>query len=245
MAGASALCCLPGHSATDASYARSNLENLVHPLLKILAALIPILLLGTPAPARAAAPTKAQSPAGAPAPASVRRAVFAGGCFWCVEAAYEGTPGVVDVVSGYAGGSLANPSYERVSAGGTGHFEVVQVTYDPARIDYARLLDIYWRNVDPFDAGGQFCDRGESYRAAIFVDGAAERQLAETSKASLARRFGKPIATRVIDAAPFYAAEDYHQDYHVRNPLRYKYYSTSCGRAARLESIWGKAEKLR
>ncbi len=217
----------------------------MHPLLKVLAALIPALLLGTPAPAQTPAPAEARAPADAPATVPARRAVFAGGCFWCVEAAFDGTPGVIDVVSGFAGGRLANPSYERVTSGGTGHFEVVQVTYDPARIDYARLLDIYWRNVDPFDAGGQFCDRGDSYRAAIFVDGTAERQLAEASKASVAQRFGKPIATRVIDAAPFYVAEDYHQDYHVKNPLRYKYYSSSCGRAARLESIWGKAAKSR
>ena len=185
----------------------------------------------------AAAPGQAPSPGSAP----VQRAVFAGGCFWCVEAAFDGVPGVVDVVSGFAGGTLPNPSYERVSAGGTGHFEVVQVSYDPARIRYAQLLDIYWRNVDPFDAGGQFCDRGDSYRAAIFVGSAAERQLAEASKAALEKRFGKPIAARILDAPTFYPAEDYHQDYHVKNPLRYKFYSTSCGRAARLEQVWGKA----
>jgi peptide-methionine (S)-S-oxide reductase len=144
------------------------------------------------------------------------------------------------VVSGYSGGTLANPSYERVSAGGTGHAEVVQVSYDPGRISYARLLEIFWRNVDPFDAGGQFCDRGESYKSAIFVAGAAERQLAEASKAALEKRFGKPIATRVRDAAPFYPAEDYHQDYHAKNPLRYKFYRSSCGRDARLDAVWGK-----
>jgi peptide-methionine (S)-S-oxide reductase len=168
------------------------------------------------------------------------RAVFAGGCFWCVEAAFEGTPGVLDVVSGFAGGKVANPSYERVTAGGTGHAEVVQVTYDPARIDYATLLDIFWRNVDPFDAGGQFCDRGDSYRAEIFVGGPEERRLAEATKAQIEKRFGRPVVTAISAAAPFYPAEDYHQDYHVKNPLRYKYYSTSCGRAARLARIWGR-----
>ncbi len=174
---------------------------------------------------------------------AVQRATFAGGCFWCVEAAYEGIPGVIDVVSGFSGGALANPSYDRVTAGGTGHAEVVLVTYDPARISYAQLLDVFWRNVDPFDAGGQFCDRGDSYRAEIFVGSTAERQLAEASKAALEKRFGKPIATRIVEAAPFYAAEDYHQNYNVKNPLRYKFYSTSCGRASRLESIWGKAAR--
>jgi peptide-methionine (S)-S-oxide reductase len=203
-------------------------ENAVMRFVTMLAALVAALGFALPAASQGAGP-------GAP-----QRAVFAGGCFWCVEAAFEGVPGVIDVVSGYAGGTLANPSYERVSAGGTGHFEVVQVSYDPARIAYAQLLEIYWRNVDPFDGGGQFCDRGDSYLAAIFVAGATERQQAEASKAALEKRFGKPIATRVLDAATFYAAEDYHQDYHVKNPLRYKYYSTSCGRAARLERIWGK-----
>jgi peptide-methionine (S)-S-oxide reductase len=185
-----------------------------------------------------AGPAAAQSPPAGAAP--LQRAVFAGGCFWCVEAAFDSVPGVVDVVSGFAGGTLANPSYERVTAGGTGHFEVVQVSYDPARVRYAQLLDVYWRNIDPFDGGGQFCDRGDSYRAAIFVADAAQRQQAEASKAALEKRFGKPIATRVLEAAPFYAAEDYHQDYHVKNPLRYKFYSTSCGRAARLAAIWGR-----
>jgi peptide-methionine (S)-S-oxide reductase len=214
-----------------------------------------LLLLSTftvPAFAQPAAGSTPQAPASArqagdapAAPGTTRRAVFAGGCFWCVEAAYEGTPGVLDVVSGFAGGTQANPSYEQVTAGGTGHYEVVQVRYDPARVSYARLLDIFWRNVDPFDAGGQFCDRGESYRAAIFAGDAAERQLAESSKAALEKRFGKTVAVRILDAAPFYPAEDYHQDYHVKNPLRYKFYSTSCGRAARLEQVWGRPAGVR
>lgn len=186
-----------------------------------------------------AAPAPASLPGQATAQSTVRHAVFAGGCFWCVEAAFEGTPGVLDVVSGFAGGTLANPSYERVSAGGTGHYEVVQVSYDPARIGYARLLEIVWRNVDPFDDGGLFCDRGDSYLAVIFAGDAAERQLAESSKTALEKRFGKPVATRILPGAPFYAAEDYHQDYHRWNPLRYKFYSTSCGRAARLAEVWG------
>lgn len=206
----------------------------------ILALLASTLGLVMPAAAQTAAPSTAPA-----APAALRQAVFAGGCFWCVEAAFEGIPGVADVVSGYAGGRVANPSYEQVSAGGTGHAEVVRVSYDPSRIGYGRLLEIFWRNVDPFDAGGQFCDRGDSYRAAIFVADAAERQLAEASKATLEKRFGKPIATRLVEATPFYPAEGYHQDYHAKNPVRYKFYSTSCGRAARLSSIWGKEAQPR
>ena len=174
-----------------------------------------------------------------PAPATVRTAVFAGGCFWCMETAFEGRPGVGAVVSGFSGGSLLNPTYERVSSGGTGHAEVVQVTYDPRKISYATLLDIYWRNVDPFDSGGQFCDRGDSYRSEIFVADEAERKLAETSKAALAQRFGKAIATRVTSAARFYPAEDYHQDYHLKNPVRYKFYRAGCRRDSRLDAVWG------
>ncbi|MCU0758003.1 MAG: peptide-methionine (S)-S-oxide reductase MsrA [Steroidobacteraceae bacterium] len=193
----------------------------------------------------AAVPAQQPGDARPAASGAAKRAVFAAGCFWCVEAAYEGTPGVLDVMSGFAGGTLANPSYEQVTAGGTGHYEVVQVTYDPARVSYARLLDIYWRNVDPFDGSGQFCDRGDSYRPAIFAGDAAERQQAEASKAALEKRLGKPFAVRVLAAVPFYPAEDYHQDYHVKNPLRYKFYSTSCGRAARLEQVWGKPAPAR
>jgi peptide-methionine (S)-S-oxide reductase len=208
-------------------------EVSVNVLPRLLAALAAVLL--------PAAPVQAQT---AP-PVLVQRAVFAGGCFWCVEAAFEGIPGVLDVVSGFSGGTLANPSYERVTAGGTGHAEVVQVTYDPGKTRYQTLLEIFWRNIDPLDAGGQFCDRGASYRAEIFVADAAERQLAEASKAALEQRFGKPIATRISAAAPFYPAEGYHQDYHARNPLRYKLYRTSCGRDARLDALWGKEARGR
>jgi peptide-methionine (S)-S-oxide reductase len=170
---------------------------------------------------------------------ATRTAVFAGGCFWCMEGPFEQLVGVLDVRSGFAGGRTVRPSYEQVTRGGTGHAEVVQVTYDPARVGYATLLEIYWRNVDPFDAGGQFCDRGDSYRPEIFVGSDEERRLAEQSKAALEKRFGRSLAVRISPAAPFYEAEGYHQDYHRRNPLRYGYYRSRCGRDARLEAVWG------
>ncbi len=175
----------------------------------------------------------------AAAASTTRTAVFAGGCFWCMEAPFERLVGVLDVRSGFAGGRTVRPSYDEVTRGGTGHAEVVQVTFDPARVSYATLLEVYWRNVDPFDAGGQFCDRGESYRPEIFVASDEERRLAEQSKAALEKRFGRSVAVRISPAAPFYEAEAYHQDYHSRNPLRYRYYRSRCGRDARLEEVWG------
>jgi peptide-methionine (S)-S-oxide reductase len=179
------------------------------------------------------------APAQSAPPAATRTAVFAGGCFWCMEGPFEKLAGVSEVVSGYAGGRTANPSYEQVTAGGTGHAEVVRVSYDPAKVSYATLLEIYWRNVDPFDGGGQFCDSGPSYRPEIFVGNDEERRLAEQSKAALEKRFGKSIAVRITKATPFYAAEGYHQDYYLRNPLRYRYYRSGCGRDNRLEQVWG------
>jgi peptide-methionine (S)-S-oxide reductase len=180
------------------------------------------------------------APREATAPAASRTAVFAGGCFWCMEGPFEALVGVSKVVSGYSGGRTVNPTYKEVSNEDTGHAEVVQVTYDPRKISYQTLLDIYWRNVDPFDGGGQFCDRGSSYRTEIFVSGEEERRLAEASKAALVKRFGRAVTTPVTAAAPFYEAEEYHQDYHLRNPVRYRYYRGGCGRDARLEKIWGK-----
>ena len=179
------------------------------------------------------------APAQSPPAAAPRTAVFAGGCFWCMEGPFEKLVGVSDVVSGYAGGRTVNPTYEQVTAGGTGHTEVVRVSYDPAKVSYATLLEIYWRNVDPFDGGGQFCDRGPSYRPEIFVANDEERRLAEQAKANLEKRFGKPIAVRITTAMPFYAAEAYHQDYYLRNPLRYRYYRSGCGRDNRLDKVWG------
>jgi len=170
-------------------------------------------------------------------------ATFAGGCFWCMEPPYDALEGVVSTTSGFMGGTTPNPTYRQVTAGGTGHIEVVQILYDPTKVTYERLLAVYWRNVDPYDAGGQFCDRGESYTTAIFAHTAEQKTLAEASKAALVASgpFKQPIATVVRDAGPFTAAEDYHQDYYIKNPLRYKYYRYRCGRDERLEAIWGKA----
>ncbi|WP_119458238.1 peptide-methionine (S)-S-oxide reductase MsrA [Rhodospirillaceae bacterium SYSU D60014] len=166
-------------------------------------------------------------------------AVFAGGCFWCVEEAFDKVEGVVETTSGYTGGTVEDPTYQQVSAGGTGHAEAVQVRYDPAEVGYAELLNVFWHNVDPFDAGGQFCDRGSSYRSAIFVATDEQKRLAEASRQELADRFDRPVATEIVPADAFYPAEDYHQNYHDQNPLRYKFYKWNCGRAQRLEEIWG------
>ncbi len=176
------------------------------------------------------------------APTEMRRAVFAGGCFWCMESEFESLDGVIDVVSGYAGGDVANPTYAQVSTGRTGHFEVIEVTYDPARVDYERLLDVYWSNVDPTVGDRQFCDIGPQYRSAIFVETDAERAAAEASRAAIAadpRFAGKTIHTEIRDAAIFWRAEDEHQDFAKRNPMRYQWYKSGCGRDARLRDVWG------
>jgi peptide methionine sulfoxide reductase msrA/msrB len=166
-------------------------------------------------------------------------ATFAGGCFWCMEEAFEKLPGVGDVVSGYIGGQTVKPTYEQVSSGGTGHAEAIELHYDPARISYSQLLYHFWRNVDPLTANAQFCDQGTQYRSAIFVRTDEERRLAEESKKAVATRFGKPVATEVVAAGTFYPAEDYHQDYYSKNPVRYRFYKTGCGRTNRLEKLWG------
>jgi peptide-methionine (S)-S-oxide reductase len=158
-----------------------------------------------------------------------------------MEPPYDKLDGVLATTSGYAGGDKVDPTYEEVSAGGTGHAEVVQVTYDPAKVSYEQLLEVFWRNVDPLDAGGQFCDRGDQYRTAIFVHDEEQRQLAEASKQALvdSGRFEQPIVTEIVAAGPFYPAEDYHQDYYEKNPLRYKLYRWNCGRDQRLTEVWG------
>lgn len=168
-------------------------------------------------------------------------AIFAGGCFWCTEADFDKIPGVVSTTSGYAGGRIANPSYEQVSAGGTGHIESVKVVYDPARVSYQTLVARFFRTVDPLDGAGQFCDRGSQYRTAIFVANPAERRIAEATKARAAALLKKPVATLILPAAPFYAAETYHQDYYKKNPVPYRYYRYRCGREARLTAVWGKS----
>lgn len=175
-----------------------------------------------------------------PPPADgLQRALFAGGCFWCMVHPFDSMDGVKSVVSGYTGGAIANPTYEQVSAGGSGHIEAVEVVFDPAKVGYQKLLDIFWRNVDPFDGTGQFCDRGNQYRPAVFVVDEQQKALAEASKREVEKRFNRSIATEILPAGPFYRAEDYHQDYYKKNAIRYKYYRYSCGRDARLEKVWG------
>jgi len=167
-------------------------------------------------------------------------ATFAGGCFWCTEADFDKVKGVISTTSGYIGGKIANPGYERVSAGGTGHAEAVEVVYDPAKVSYELLLTFYWRHVDPTVKNAQFCDHGDQYRTAIFVRNAEERALAEASKKKVEAEFKVPVYTQIADAGPFYAAEDYHQDFYLKNPTKYKFYRWNCGRDQRLEQLWGK-----
>jgi len=169
------------------------------------------------------------------------RATFAGGCFWCMEPPYGKIPGVVAVTSGYAGGHVKNPSYELVSMGVTGHAESVQVEYDPARVSYEQLVELYWRNIDPTERNAQFCDHGSPYRTAIFTHDAAQAKAAQDSLAALQKTkpFKEPIVTQIVPAGPFYPAEEYHQDYYKKNPIRYQYYRSSCGRDARLKQLWG------
>lgn len=169
----------------------------------------------------------------------VRTAVFAGGCFWCMEPPFDVVEGVLATTAGFSGGYVEHPSYEAVTRGGTGHLEVVEVTYDPAKVSYQDLLAIYWPNIDPFDDGGQFCDRGDSYRAAIFVATDAERVAAEASKAAVEATLGRAVVTQILSATAFYPAEDYHQNYYEENPLRYKFYRYNCGRDRRLATVWG------
>jgi peptide-methionine (S)-S-oxide reductase len=177
--------------------------------------------------------------AAAPAP-PLAKATFAGGCFWCMVHPFDSLPGVVSVTSGYAGGQVKNPTYEQVSAGVTGHRESVQIIYDPRRISYAKLLDVFWHNIDPTDNAGQFCDKGTQYRSAIFYYDETQKRLAEDSKQALQRRF-KQVYTDILPAGEFYAAEDYHQDYYKKNPIRYQFYRFNCGRDSRLASVWGSA----
>ena len=175
--------------------------------------------------------------------AGLAKATFAGGCFWCMEPPYDKLDGVISTTSGYTGGQKTNPSYREVSAGGTGHTEAVQVVYDPKKVSYEKLLEVFWRNVDPTDAGGQFCDRGDQYRTGIFFHDDDQKRVAEISKAAMekSKPFKQPIVTKLVAATEFYPAEDYHQDYYMKNPVRYKLYRYNCGRDKRLEELWGKA----
>ena len=171
------------------------------------------------------------------------RATFAGGCFWCVEEAYDKVPGVLATTSGYMGGKVKDPTYEQVTTGRTGHAEVVQVEYDPAKVSYAKLVEVFWRNIDPTQKDGQFCDYGPQYRSAIFYHDDEQKRAAEASRVALQKTkpFKGEIVTEITQASQFYAAEGYHQDYHVKNPARYKFYKSGCGRDARLQQLWGKA----
>ncbi|HET7464069.1 MAG TPA: peptide-methionine (S)-S-oxide reductase MsrA [Longimicrobium sp.] len=176
-----------------------------------------------------------------PRAAAADTAVFAGGCFWSMEKAFEHVPGVIEAVSGFSGGTVANPSYEDVGTRQTGHAEAVRVVFDPARVGYAQLLDVYWHNTDPISTNGQFCDHGPQYRTIVFVRDAAQRRAAEASKAAVQRHFTRPVTTRIQDAAPFYAAEAYHQNFAETHAAHYNAYRVGCGRDARLRELWGDA----
>ncbi len=171
------------------------------------------------------------------------KATFAGGCFWCMEEAFEPVEGVISVVSGYTGGQVENPTYEQVSAGGTGHTESIEVTFDPQKVSYEHLLEVFWRNVDPTTPNAQFCDHGNQYRTAIFYHDENQQQLIEASKEKIesSKTFPEAIVTEIAPASAFFPAEEYHQDFYTKNPIRYKYYKWNCGRAKRLEQLWGKS----
>ncbi|MEO7916947.1 MAG: peptide-methionine (S)-S-oxide reductase MsrA [Dokdonella sp.] len=199
------------------------------------------LLLGVVA-ACSQADTPNQSMAEGSAPANTATAIFAGGCFWCMEHPFDELTGVISTTSGYTGGDKANPTYEQVSSGNTGHAEAVKVVYDPSKVGYAKLLDVFWHNIDPVATNGQFCDHGNQYRSEIFYADDEQKALAEVSKKKFENegKFSSPITTQIAAASTFYDAEDYHQDYYKTNPVRYKFYRYNCGRDQRLEEVWGK-----
>ena len=200
-----------------------------------IAALVLIVL---PAVAMSQSPSP---PPKAPVQTQYATAIFAGGCFWCMEAPFDKLPGVISTTSGYIGGKVPRPTYEQVSAGITGHTEAVQIVFDPARVSYAKLLDVFWHNIDPTVRDQQFCDHGPQYRSGIFATDAAQMKLAQDSLAALekSKPFKAPIVTEIAMAREFYPAEDYHQDYYKKNPVRYTYYRSRCGRDARLKELWG------
>jgi peptide-methionine (S)-S-oxide reductase len=206
--------------------------------MRILAALLALAVLAAPCSVRSAPSASAAVPAGKP---EVKHATFAGGCFWCMETAFEGRPGIVAVISGFSGGKESNPTYGEVSAGRTGHMESVEVVYHPSEISYERLLEIYWHNIDPTQGDGQFCDHGAQYRSAIFVRDAGERSLAERSKSAItnSKALHVPIVTRILPFTGFWPAEEYHQDYYRKNPDDYHRYREGCGRDRRLQELWG------
>jgi peptide-methionine (S)-S-oxide reductase len=185
----------------------------------------------------------AQDQVSSPDAKRLSTAVFAGGCFWCVEADFDKVDGVVSTVSGYTGGTVVNPTYKQVSYEKTGHYEAVKVTYDPDKVSYDTLVDYYFHHIDPTDATGQFCDKGDSYRSAVFVSNADQREVAEAEidMINASGVLGTPVVTQILDASTFWPAEDYHQDYYKKNPLKYRYYRTACGRDARVKKVWADA----
>ena len=199
---------------------------------------ISVLLMGWFSPAYAGVESSADQ--------GTARATFAGGCFWCMEHPFDELSGVIETTSGYTGGAVENPSYNQVSSGTTGHLESVQIEYDPEQVSYEDLLNVYWRNVDPVDGGGQFCDRGSQYRPAIFYHDADQQQQAEASRQALEDSgiLDQAIAAELIEASEFYPAEDYHQNYYQTHPVRYKVYRYACGRDQRLSEVWGESESL-
>ena len=211
-------------------------------VISLIAAIALVFVAGRGAVQAQAPATDKGAAAPARVPAKTEVATFAGGCFWCVESDFDKVEGVVATVSGFMGGKTPNPTYKQVTAGGTGHIEVVSITFDPAKVSYKKLVDHFWKTIDPYDAGGQFCDRGESYTTAIFAHSPEQRKIAEASKAEIEKSgpLKQPLATTVRDAGPFTAAEDYHQNFYVTNPVRYKFYRYGCGRDQKLEALWGK-----
>lgn len=202
-----------------------------------------LLALGTDGSARAQGAPKKPAPAAAQAATAERgEALFAGGCFWCVETAFEGVPGVSAVISGFTGGAKLNPTYDEVSSGSTGHAEAVKVTFDPKVVSYAKLLDIFWHNIDPLTKDAQFCDHGTQYRSGIFYLDEAQKKAAEASKAAIesSKKLPGPIVTEISKAGTFYPAEEYHQDFYKKSPARYQSYRLGCGRDRRLQELWGK-----
>jgi peptide-methionine (S)-S-oxide reductase len=200
-----------------------------------------VLAVGVAAAVSVGSPRAQGTTVTAPAPAGLAKATFAGGCFWCVESDFDKVPGVVSTTSGYIGGKVANPTYEQVSSKSTGHAEAVEIVYDPKRVSYEQLLEYFWRTIDPTTKDRQFCDAGSPYRTAIFALDAQQLAAAKASLAALEKTkpFKEPVVTEIALGGPFYAAEDYHQDYYKKNPVRYKYYRTSCGREARVTQLWG------
>ena len=216
--------------------------------LRALASLPMLIALAACAPSGAGATSPSSRTADAPSPARTAGgtavAVFAGGCFWCMQPPYDKLPGVISTEAGYTGGHTSQPTYRQVSAGGTGHAEAVRITYDPRKVSYPKLLDVFWHNIDPVAVNRQFCDVGDQYRSAIFPIGPQQQSEAESSLRAIQAdpRFKRPIATRIEPAATFYPAEEYHQAYYRKNPLRYKYYRYGCGRDQRLQQIWGSTD---